>query len=212
MADQAADRRSSGIGVRVFGMDAAKNPFSRPAQAFPISNTGALLRGLDAVLRVGDIVGVQVGAEKARFRITSIDPAKSADAGQIEVLCVDAGQSIWTRSTALQPSANLQSASSAVKQERRRFERYKCDFGAVVDSEGGKRLWARCSDVSIGGCYLETWSPLPLGANFHLELEGIVITAAVSTCHPNVGMGVRFVEVAAPQHLEALIEKFRHPE
>jgi hypothetical protein len=229
MANLPEDRPAPEISVRVFGMDAADKPFSRTAHAFQISGTSARLRGVDVALRVGDIVGVQSDAAKARFRVAGITEGGNAQSGQIEVVCIDAGQNIWTCSTAAQPSpvvkADLprratpgdseivvdpQPSRPPTKRERRRFERYKCDIGALVACEGDKRLWARCSDVSFGGCYLETWSPLPLGANFHLELDGIAITAAVSTCHPNVGMGVRFVNVAVPQRLQALIEKLRH--
>lgn len=223
MANEPQNRRSSGISVRVFGVDSSNKPFSKPATAFCISDTTAKLSGIDKPLRPGDVVGLQSNAGRCRFRVTSID-SEGANASQIEVVSIDAVQNVWTYNTSIQPSpdikaglpphdqvvAKAQPCGAAFKQERRRFERYKCDFGASVEFDGGKRLWVRCADVSMGGCYLETWSPLPVGADFRLELEGILISAAVSTCHPNVGMGVRFTEVTAPQRLEALIERLSH--
>lgn len=210
MAEKPPDRQSPEIAVRVFGMDVANQPFSRVAMALPTSNAAVCLRGINVVLKVGQVIGVQSGAAKARFRITATPVPGSDNSDQVEVVSLDAGQDFWTEWSPCCPTGTFKQSAAAhtgVQPERRHFERYKCDLGALVVAADSKRLWARCSDISLGGCYLETWSPLPLGTNFHLELEGVAITAAVCTYHPNVGMGVRFIEVTVPQQLQVLVEK-----
>jgi len=73
----------------------------------------------------------------------------------------------------------------------------------------------RLSDLSLGGCYLETDSPFPAGtrvilsirtAHLHLHAEG-----AVRVMHPEFGMGVEFSQSTASQreHVHRMIETLR---
>lgn len=73
------------------------------------------------------------------------------------------------------------------------------------------RIWARLTDISLGGCYLEIMSPLPvltyvnLGLTVeeqHLQAKGQVVVS-----HPHFGMGVQFIDLSLPdrQMLESWI-------
>ncbi|MGB9075026.1 MAG: PilZ domain-containing protein [Terriglobales bacterium] len=73
----------------------------------------------------------------------------------------------------------------------------------------------RLSDLSLGGCYLETDSPFPAGTrvilsmrtgDLHLHAEG-----AVRVMHPEFGMGVEFSQSTASQceHVRRMIDTLR---
>jgi hypothetical protein len=88
--------------------------------------------------------------------------------------------------------------------ERRGAPRYPMVLAAeVVELPRGARLSARTSDISISGCYLDTLDPVQMGARIRVrfthhdeQFEAIAIVVYVS---PNLGMGVRFSEVAPEQ-------------
>jgi CheY-like chemotaxis protein len=73
---------------------------------------------------------------------------------------------------------------------------------------------AKCklTDLSLGGCYLETPSPFPVRARVELkmrvgELE-VHATGVVRVMHPDLGMGVIFTQKTSEQREE--VEKFIH--
>lgn len=215
MTDESDNSFHADIALRVFGMDGNDKPFSAPASATLISAKKVRVAGISVSLKVGDIVGAQCGTDRHRFRVEAFSRLGTSDLYQAELDCIDADRLAWTQQNTAsacspQPSSTPTSGTnlrSSKKQERRRFQRYSCEIGANIQIDGTKRLWARCTDISTGGCYLETWSPLPVGTTFRMELEGIPVTATVKACHPNVGMGVRFEAVSAPRQMAALIEK-----
>lgn len=58
----------------------------------------------------------------------------------------------------------------------------------------------------LGGCYLETIFPLPIGTNVELKLQledTLLVLATVVTCDPQVGNGIRFSRML-PEDLEQL--------
>ena len=69
MQDTSEPRFNVDLMIHVFGMDANSRPFSQHARADNISDHGAKLSGLEKRLAVGEIVGVQVGEKKARFKV-----------------------------------------------------------------------------------------------------------------------------------------------
>lgn len=79
------------------------------------------------------------------------------------------------------------------------------DAGAAVGA-GGRRIRGDTADLSLSGCYIETIFPLPIGTNLDLQLSietTVLISAAVATCDPQVGNGIRFIRML-PEDREAL--------
>lgn len=81
--------------------------------------------------------------------------------------------------------------------EKRRFPRYPCDTGVLINlEEGTGGFWGTLSDICIGGCYIYTFSPLPMGQalNLTIKTEGkeISVKGTTVSSHPGVGMGVAF--------------------
>jgi len=66
----------------------------------------------------------------------------------------------------------------------------------------------RCatSDISLGGCYIESLYPFPIGTHLELKLQledTLLILAKVVTCYPQVGNGIQFERIL-PEDLDAL--------
>jgi hypothetical protein len=88
--------------------------------------------------------------------------------------------------------------------ERRRHPRYACDVGVQVRPErSGGGYWGTLADISLGGCYVYTFSPLNVGTVLSLTLRTgeheILAAGNVVTSHPGVGMGVEFIAFPTPE-------------
>ena len=100
-------------------------------------------------------------------------------------------------------------ASTAVQEgerrrlERRKHPRYPCNAGGAEVRQQGvdSRIWARLTDISLGGCYLETMSPMPVlsyvNLGLILEEQHLNAKGQVVVSHPNFGMGVQFIDMSA---------------
>ncbi|MFZ0735101.1 MAG: hypothetical protein WAM79_22480 [Candidatus Sulfotelmatobacter sp.] len=62
-------RREAELPVTVWGVDTRGERFLQQASAREISLSGALLSGLDAELRSGDVIGILYSGRKARYRV-----------------------------------------------------------------------------------------------------------------------------------------------
>ncbi|HEV2961588.1 MAG TPA: PilZ domain-containing protein [Candidatus Angelobacter sp.] len=81
--------------------------------------------------------------------------------------------------------------------ERRRHSRHTCDLGVEVKTEDAKSgYWGTLGDISLGGCYVYTFSPLPSGSAVALKIKTeaaeIAMAGKVVAFHPGVGMGIEF--------------------
>lgn len=86
---------------------------------------------------------------------------------------------------------------SASSSNRREKSRYACRLGADI-YRAGERVPHRCtlSDISSGGCYVETPAPFPAGTTVEivvrtLEMK-VQVLGTVQAMHPGFGMGVEF--------------------
>jgi hypothetical protein len=92
---------------------------------------------------------------------------------------------------AMQPKVLAESA------ERRRHPRYPLRADATLHSDPS-RPGARVTltDISLGGCYVETAAICAVGSQvavkFELGVLRISISGCVTTSHPMVGMGIAF--------------------
>jgi len=64
------------------------------------------------------------------------------------------------------------------------------------------------SDLSLGGCYVESMYPFPAGTCLDVKLEAsstLPITARVVTCDPQFGNGIQFLRML-PEDRATLIK------
>jgi len=86
--------------------------------------------------------------------------------------------------------------------EQRREPRYPFIACAEVLEEGsGARMNTRISDLSLGGCYVDTINPLPDGTSVQVkiftETHSFEAPATVVYSHLHLGMGMKFLEMRA---------------
>jgi PilZ domain len=84
--------------------------------------------------------------------------------------------------------------------EKRGEPRYKCEGSAEFRTGGFEvRTWARVTDLSRSGCYIEmqATSPLNTAVNLMIEVNGLRlhVKGTVKTSYPMQGMGVAFTEI-----------------
>jgi len=90
---------------------------------------------------------------------------------------------------------------------RREHARIKINVPVEIQTDASDSpIRGATADISLGGCYIETIFPFPIGTNLDLQLSietTILIAATVVTCDPQVGNGIKFVRML-PEDRNAL--------
>src|SRR5688572_21737571 len=95
--------------VRIWGMDKQDKPFNQLGWTLDVSFAGARLVGFAKALKgPGEIIGIQNGNQKSRFRVAWIGAEGTSREGQIAVRAIEPESNIW-----------------GLAQERRKIDRYK---------------------------------------------------------------------------------------
>ena len=84
-------------------------------------------------------------------------------------------------------------------EERRRSERVSLLLEVYVEGLSGQYT-ARISDISLGGCYIESIMPVAIGERVQFKLQlltgrWMLLRGEVINYQPSVGFGVRFVDL-----------------
>ena len=95
-----ADRRREprtdlALGLTVWGVDTRGDRFLQETRARDISLSGALLVGLDAELRSGDVIGILYAGKKARYRVVWVRHSGTSDKVQAAVHRFAADECPW---------------------------------------------------------------------------------------------------------------------
>ncbi len=96
----------------------------------------------------------------------------------------------------------------------REQDRIPLSLEVILDSSSGKRE-ARISDISLGGCYVDTITPAGEGESVSLQIrvpateEMIPFTGTVVYSMEQLGFGVRFTDMTDKQRafLEEIVGK-----
>lgn len=94
------DRRQSPritalLPVRVWGVDAHSLPFIQLAKAKNISNSGAVIQGIQRQVRAGEVLEVQFGDIKAEFRVVWVGKSGTERQGEIGIENLPSEPCIW---------------------------------------------------------------------------------------------------------------------
>ncbi|MGO9454803.1 MAG: PilZ domain-containing protein [Candidatus Binataceae bacterium] len=91
--------------------------------------------------------------------------------------------------------------------ERRSDPRVKVKAPVEIFLEGNDvPLRTATSDLALHGCYIESFSPFPIGTVLELKLQAnstLLIVATVVTKDPQVGNGIQFTKML-PEDVEEL--------
>jgi hypothetical protein len=212
-AQGTAPRATLDLKVRVWGMGGNDRPFSQSAIAQNISITGACIYGIDPELKVGDVIGVQFEAKKARCKVIWVVNAGAIKKTQVGVQLVADQECPWI--DALPPEMKTDERRPASTDNRRRFARHRISFPLEMrDERVNTPLRVNATDISGNGCYVEIAMPLPVGTALRVDLwigeSRVSPTALVRTRDPGVGMGIEFTglpdddKVRLQEHLEKI--------
>jgi hypothetical protein len=98
-------RITADLVLMVWGVDTKGERFAQEAHARDLSLSGALLSGIDAELRSGDVVGILYGSRKARFRVVWVRYDEAGDKMQVAVHRIEPDVCPW-RELLVEESAN----------------------------------------------------------------------------------------------------------
>jgi hypothetical protein len=213
--------------VVVHGFDLNRNPFAVNAETFDISLCGASVKGVNAVTKPGAKIEIEYGDQKAWFCVQWVGKSGSSKAGRIGVRCLEHGKYIWgvpskspepdtyeppSPEGAVRTPAAVAAYSSPsgvyAGQERRKFARHTCRIQTqVIPDDTSIGLPGTITDVSLGGCYVEMLSPLPVDSVIHLSLNPgsttLHMSGKVRSSQMGLGMGVAFTGMG-PEDFEKL--------
>jgi hypothetical protein len=194
-------------------MAADGHTFSQSARVQNISWEGALLTGVEPVLKVGDVIGLQYEGKKARCQVVSTMNAGGIKKNQVGIKLVADQECPWKSSLPQETKPVPTSPSN-----RRRFRRHKITLPIEI-REGQLKapLRVNATDVSGNGCYVEVMVALPVGAqllvNFWIGSDRVHTPAMVRTCDPGVGNGIEFIglDPEAKIRLQAYLDAIDPP-
>jgi hypothetical protein len=181
-------RLPAALNVRMLGIDANGKPFHQAVTTIDISLSGARVTGLTAKLNPGDIVGLQSGGEKCRFKVSWVT-ANTDNTYQVGMQCLEKGVSPWRE--------KIQQTNNG---ERRAEERYPCNGSASLRSAAFPTpIWGTLRDVSAGGCYVQCVNVAAKGdiLSGQFIVGGVQINgvAEVKTSRATVGMGLLWCDL-----------------
>jgi hypothetical protein len=203
--------------VRIWGM-ANGRAFFQSVHARQLGHEGAVLSGIEHPLQAEDVIGVQYGDKKARFRVLRVKDLGLPQRIQADVQLLSGQQCPW-KELVREDAETSENRPAAVNGDQRRFRRLKVKFPLELrDERGGPAMQTNTADASGRGCYVESMVPLPLGTKltitFWIDSEKIATGAAVRASDPGVGMGIEFIgldekiKARLQSHLEALADDF----
>ena len=238
MGNRIEPRAEAGLSVKVSGIDLDGNPFKQSAQAHNVSRRGACLDGIGCLRGPGETIEIEYRGKKAKFVVAWVGIPGTPENNRIGVKNRDQ-QDIWKidlpkpepdRFQVPESDVHVSSPETshgtvgeeqgaqafvaetpAEQKERRRYRRYAIHGGATLQLKGSNvRTWAKLTDVSPGGCYVESYNPFPAKSELQMTLEVGEVRAAVhgivKVFYPGLGMGIEFTDIADAdlQQLERL--------
>ena len=96
--------------------------------------------------------------------------------------------------------------------EKRSDKRFTHFTEVVFESASGQRE-ARVSEVSMGGCFVDTIVETPVGENVSFQVIGydppLTFTGVVMYTFPGIGFGLKFTELPGPsqEYLKAVLKE-----
>lgn len=205
MATDVEKSASMVLPVTVFGNDAEGKPFLQFVTAHNVTNSGALLQGVEQRLEPGEIFGLRYNEHQARARVVWMCESEIGPSMQVGLQFLPTEQCPW--------EATLEAAERKRQRhgERRGRPRYKIAIMLQLEEpRTGVKVQARTADMSSRGCYIRTIVTFPVGtrimATFSIDSTQLQLAAAIRTAEPGVGMGMEFVGISHEQ--ESLIGSY----
>ena len=148
-----------------------------------------------------------------------VPSASKAPAGESVRSSAPAVQSPPTPPVATSPAASPPFEpdifAPASNQDRRRHTRMKCFVAVELRlSNSTVPVWGNLANTGLGGCFVETATPVPSGVNVEIGLwlangkiwiKGLILTGIVTKSSPSFGVRIKFSELEPTER-----ENLRH--
>ena len=200
-------RRVFRVPVQIWGMSPSGDPFIQQAHTVDVGAVGACIEGLIHELVLGQVIGLEYGNRRARFKVIWVGQKNTPDAGKAELRPLDRAEDFWGLRSGV-------AAQQSARDDRRATARRTCKSSCSIrQSETRFPLGAAVTDISLSGCYVELMSTLPVGTTVKMVIQvaGMTVNcgATVRTSHPGVGMGLEFEQLSEPDRgaLEAALAR-----
>jgi hypothetical protein len=191
-------RVDKAVPVRIFGTDTNGQIFSEKLTTLNVSRHGAELGGVQAQLKMGEIIGLTYGTNKVHFRIMWVGSPGGPKEGRIGLLNLSPDKPLWDFAL---PGPGTDGTVARDAHDRRAHPRFKTVNSVEIHPEGAQApIRVRTADLSMGGCFLEMPNPLPQGTQIKIALwvndAKLWATGKVVTSTPGFGIGVQFIEIS----------------
>jgi PilZ domain-containing protein len=227
MGRRSEQRIAISFPVTVHGSDSRGNRFTVATETFDISLSGASVKGLTTITEPGGKIEIESGDQNAWYSVQWVGKSGTSKAGRIGLHCLEPGKYIWgvpakgsepdtydpakPEPLPRRPSAPAGAYAAPATfggDERRKFARHACRIETqVVTEDGSIGVPGTITDVSLGGCYVEMLSPLPVDSTIHLSLNPgtttLHMSGKVRSSQMGLGMGVSFTGMG-PEDFEKL--------
>lgn len=189
--------------VRIWGTDQEGRPFAEHLCTIDISNKGVSLAAVRTRLLPNDIVGLQYRTRQARFRVVWVVPTSSGLATHVGLESLQPEKELWPVATPTEGADPYTPSNEQIRKQycshssRRAQTRFPVVGTAYVKENGGADgHWAKLSDISMNGCYLETHQPLQVGRRTALSIKiahnEFQASGIVRACYARTAMGLEF--------------------
>jgi hypothetical protein len=203
MGRRTQPRTAVEIPIRIFGTDSDGKIFSENVFTANISRKGVKLAGVRSKLRLADTIGLTYNNNRAHFWVKWVGESAKSTAGCLGFLNLAPDKPLWDFPLLPDAIDNYK----PIYAEHRRNPRYRCQSSVEVHVHGGASFWATASDLSIGGCYVETTIPIKQGSRLKIViwLGATKAWAQARVVHsaPGLGIGIEFSEISEP-HLDQI--------
>lgn len=199
MGQRREPRTETRLPVRIFGTDTNGKTFFENVTTLDISREGARLSGVQAQIKIGEIVGLSHGKNKGRFCVKWTGQPGSSQQGQVGLQNVAPQKPLWD---ATLPAAGPDSfGHQSLVAERRKHPRFKSINSVELHPDGHSApIWGKALDLSLGGCFIEMPMPLKSGISLKVGLwikeRKLWLNAKVVSSRPGFGIGIQFAELS----------------
>jgi hypothetical protein len=199
----------------VFPVTIVRNSGERQlAHTLDVTEISARLAGLNILLQPGEIVEIQRGGRKAKFRVYWMGGPGTKLEGQAGVRGLDSAKTIWSihlptdepdvSADVLHLRHETPSSQTPVvpASEPEQPVCYECSIGATLRAPGSNYpVRVQVKYIHLNGLFVETTTTLPLNTVVTLEMqvEGVTLETAgvVAVSTGRVGMEISFHKISA---------------
>ncbi|MGA9041800.1 MAG: PilZ domain-containing protein [Terriglobales bacterium] len=192
-------RKEVEVAVRIFGTDSNGKIFSEKASTVNVSRQGAALRGVQAQLKLDEIVGLSYAANKVHFRVKWVGEPGTPKAGQVGLLNISPEKPLWDFPVPLNRVDEFRQEARKGP-DRRKHPRLKISASVEIHPLAGAPIWGKTVDLGLGGCFIEMAIPLRKAEKIKLGIwieqtklwaHGVIVTST-----PGFGIGIKFTEIS----------------